>query len=151
MTGTCKTITIAAAMMAAVCMPMTARADHGRGGLSIAIGGLFAGPAVCAPAVEQVLVVPGHYEDRVQTVLVEQGHWQKVRVPAVEQMVYDRHGRAKIVTVVPERREKVWVPDRFETRTVRVWVAPVYRTRPVAACGPVTVAPSISIGGRFRW
>ncbi|MCY2924438.1 MAG: hypothetical protein NT031_03215, partial [Planctomycetota bacterium] len=120
-----------------------------RGGLSIAIGGLFGGP-VCAPAVEQVLVSPGHYEDRVETVLVEQGHWQKVCVPAVQQMVYDRHGRAKVVTVVPERREKVWVPDRFETRTVRVWVPPVYATRPVGACGAAVVAPSISIGGRFR-
>ncbi|MEI7836402.1 MAG: hypothetical protein WCK05_08310 [Planctomycetota bacterium] len=152
MTRTCKTIMMAAATVtAAVCFPMTAQAGHGRGGLSIAIGGLFGGPAYGPPAVQQVLVAPGHYEDRAETVLVEAGHWEKVCIPAVERLVYDRHGRARVVTVVPAHKEKTWVPDRFETRIVQVWVPAVYATQPVAGCGAGPVLPAISIGGRFRW
>ena len=71
--------------------------------------------------------------------------------PAVQQMAYDRHGRATLVTVVPAHKEKTWVPDRFETRTVRVWVPPVYQSQPVPACAPAPVLGSLSIGGRFHW
>ncbi|MCY2930127.1 MAG: hypothetical protein NTV86_11665 [Planctomycetota bacterium] len=153
MTRTCKTITMAAvAMTAAVCFPMTAQAGHGHGGggLAISLGGVFP-IGNCAPAVQQVMVAPGHYEDQVQTVLVAKGHWEKVCIPAAQQMVTDRHGRTRLVTVVPEHKEKVWVPDRFETRTVRVWVPPVYQAQPVAACAPAPLLGGLSIGGRFHW
>jgi Ni/Co efflux regulator RcnB len=66
--------------------------------------------------------VPGHYEERTERVLVEAGHYENHYIPAVYERRTDRRGRSFTVLVQPERTERVWVPERYEMRTVRYWI-----------------------------
>ena len=77
----------------------------------------------------QVLVRPGHYVDKHTQVLVQRGHWTTRYTPPVYRTVTDRYGRCTTVMVKAGCHERVWVPDRYETRCEKVWVPPVYETR----------------------
>lgn len=81
--------------------------------------------------VDRVLVEDGHYVDRVEQVLIRDGYWQERCIPAVTEIHRDRHGRTVTVIVAPDRTERVWVPAVYETRTVRVWCPPQYEDREV--------------------
>jgi hypothetical protein len=77
-------------------------------------------PRYCPPP--QPRWIPGYYETRCQQVWVE-GYWQNVETPAVYDWVWDPHCRRYEWRIVrPATCTKVWVPGRYETREVRVWV-----------------------------
>ena len=97
---------------------------------------------------ERVLVEPGHYELRREEVLVEAGHYELRRIPASRRVIRDRRGRIIRIIIEPARVEKVWVPDRFETRTVRVWVPARYEMRSVRVHRPrPTIQATYRTGG----
>ena len=77
----------------------------------------------------QVLVERGHYIDRHTNVLVERGHWENRYTAPVYQTIYDRHGCKTVVLVRAGCNERIWVPDRYETRCEKVWVPDRYETR----------------------
>lgn len=91
----------------------------------------FGRPAVhviAAPPVTTVRQwVPERYETREERVLVAPAHFEWQIVPAVTETRYDRHGRPYIVVIVPERCTDVYVPDRYETRCVKVVTPGYYR------------------------
>lgn len=110
--------------------------------------------------VERVLVRPGRYEWQYQRVLVEAAHYEMRHTAPVTETVYDSCGNPHEVIVRPGRVVKVWVPDRYETRKVQVWVPPVYETRTVrvwvAGCwvsqpGHVTRGSGLNIRARIRF
>jgi hypothetical protein len=69
-----------------------------------------------------VLAPRGHWETHTVKVLVEPGHWETRTIPPVYQTFRGRLGRTILLCVRPGRVERVWVPDRYEYRTERVWV-----------------------------
>jgi len=70
--------------------------------------------------------VHGHYETRYKRILVEEAHYETHYIAPVVVTRRDRCGRFYKVTVEPARYEEVWVPDRYETRAVQVWVHGYY-------------------------
>jgi len=64
----------------------------------------------------------GHGQRRLVTVLVEPGHWQWQRTPARYVWLNGLFGRGICICVQREQLVRVWVPDRYECRTVQVWV-----------------------------
>jgi Ni/Co efflux regulator RcnB len=76
--------------------------------------------------------VEGHYVRREERVLVEPGHYEERRIPAVYETRYDHCGRPYRVMVCPERCERAWCPPRYETRCVKVWVPGCWADGPVA-------------------
>lgn len=70
---------------------------------------------------------PGHYEYRVERVLVEPAHTDRVWVPPVVEHRHDRFGRHYDVVVRPGYYREICHPARYENRRVRVWVpAPIH-------------------------
>ena len=80
-------------------------------------GGLFLGGGV-GPYYEG----GGCYEDQVQTVLVEPGHYVRQWFPPQTETVFDANVRPFVREIRPGYYQDVWVQDRFEQRVVRVWV-----------------------------
>ena len=64
----------------------------------------------------------GHWETRTRQVLVEPGHWEVRTAPAVYELRRGRWGLLIRVCVQPARTYRVWVADRYEYVTERVWV-----------------------------
>ena len=116
--------------------------DHGR----VAVGINLGGPSYCAPAVEQ-RYVPGHYENRYETVLVEPASEERRWVPELLETRYDRHGRRYTVIVREGYWERVCVPARYETREISVWVPGYYEAYPVTVCE--RPRPRFNIGAFF--
>lgn len=110
--------------------------------------------------VERVLVRRGRYEWQYQRVLVEAAHYEMRYTAPVTATVYDSYGNPHQVIVRPGRAVKVWVPDRYETRKVQVWIPPVYETRTVRVWvegywvsqpGHVTRGSGLNIRARIRF
>lgn len=81
--------------------------------------------AFLAPPPPPVVVVAprcGHWKTRSYSVLVEPAHYEMQVIPAQFQTYRDYYGRLVTVCVQPERQERIFVPDRYETRTQQVWV-----------------------------
>jgi hypothetical protein len=116
--------------LAVIFAPAVANAHEHHSG-----GGLFIGVAPdCGPVYSG-----GYYEDRYQTVLVEPAHYDRLWVAPIYETTYDPAGVPHARLVREGCWTNVYVPDRFETRLVRVWVpAPVY-------------APRVGIGFGFRF
>ena len=64
----------------------------------------------------------GHWETRTVAVLVEPAHWELRTIPARYELYRGAFGELVRVCVEPARTVRVWVPDRYEYRTQRVWV-----------------------------
>lgn len=103
--------------------------DHGhnrdsRGGVQFQIAVRDPGPAYCPPT--------GHYIERQVQVLVAPGHYEERRTAPVLENRTDYYGHRYTVEVVPAGCVRVWVPAVYETRCERVWVAdaPRYVERP---------------------
>jgi hypothetical protein len=98
--------------------------DHpSHGGLFVGVGGpVYSG---------------GYYEDRVETVCVEPAHGERQWVPAQYETFTNSEGSVCTRLVREGCWTEVYVPARYESRVVRVWV-------PAAA-------PSVSIGFGFRF
>ncbi len=88
--------------------------DH-RGGVQFRIGIGDHSPDYCPPS--------GHFVERQVQVLVSPGHYEERRTPAVLETRYDYYRRPYVVEVAPASCVKVWVPAVYETRCDRVWVA----------------------------
>src|SRR5579862_9239577 len=84
-----------------------------------------------APVVERTFV-PGHYELRPETVVVEP----------------ERRVRE---WVAPGRYREIVTPARYETREVQVWVPGYYSDVAVGAPVVVHSRPSFHLGGFFRF
>lgn len=83
---------------------------HRHGGGSVVVGGRW---------------VPGHYETRIETVVVSPARVEKVWVePVLESRV--RNGKEVLVEVSPGYFKYVECPARVETREVRTWVPGYY-------------------------
>jgi hypothetical protein len=85
--------------------------EHGR-------GGLFLGGGV-GPYYEG----GGYYEDQVQSVLVEPGHYAKQWIPPQTETTYDINGNPVVREIRPGFYQDVWIEPRYEQRVVRVWVS----------------------------
>ncbi|HEX5050527.1 MAG TPA: hypothetical protein VFZ65_02030 [Planctomycetota bacterium] len=64
----------------------------------------------------------GHWETRCEQVLVP-GYWSEEHVPATYGWIYSLCGHREWGIVDRGGCRRVWVPDRWETRSHRVWVA----------------------------
>jgi len=62
---------------------------------------------------------PAH-RPHVEKVLVQRGHYVTQHIPPVYATRYDACGRPIKVIVRPATVQRVWVPDRYEYRPVRV-------------------------------
>ena len=105
-------------------------------------------PAYYAPVVERQYV-PGHYELRTETVVVEPE--RRVHEWIAPQTTSQTDARGYVYTVTnPGHYRDVRLPARYETREVQVWVAGYYQDigveRPV-----VRSRPYFSLGGFFRF
>lgn len=94
--------------------------------------------------------VPGHYVTRTETVLVRPERCERVWVEPLYDTRYDDCGRPYRVLVRDGYWREVTVPARYETRHVEVWVpgrweecGPVIYTTPSR--------PRISVEGTFRF
>ena len=67
------------------------------------------------------LPVHGHWQTVREPVLIP-GYWQEQHVPPTYGWVSDRCGRVSWGVVDPGGCRSVWVPERYEQRTRRVWV-----------------------------
>ncbi len=85
--------------------------------------------------IERVLVEEGHFVTQTQQVLVSEGYWEDRYVPAVIQ-TQRKHGRLYTVVLAPARAERIWVPAVYETRTTRVWCPARYEDREVRVWVP---------------
>ncbi len=63
-----------------------------------------------------------HYEYRTERICVEPGRYERRYVRAVVETRYDPCGRPYTVVIEPACYKKVWVPARYVTRQVKVWV-----------------------------
>lgn len=97
------------------------------------------GVGVRAPAV--VVESGGYYETREETVLVEPAHTEQVWVPSVYKYETDEDGNTVKILVKKGYYKEVYVPARYETRIVRVWVP----------CAPVVVERPAYGGFFFSW
>lgn len=86
--------------------------------------------------------VPGHYETRTETYLAESGHYENQWVPAQYKLGYDHCGKQIQILVADGYWAKVWIPERYETRTVQYWVPGYY-----ASYG----GPRVGVGLNFRF
>ena len=80
--------------------------------------------------IQRVLVEPGHYETRTEQVIIREGRWEQRHIPAVVGQRLDC-GRLVTVVITPGRIERVWVPPVYETRVTQVWCPPRYEDRVV--------------------
>jgi len=98
-------------------------------GFSFGFGWSHPQPVVVAapsPAVVRQWV-PEHYETRTERVLVENAHYERQWVPAPAYTVYERWGATYTVPARSGYWTKVYIPARYETRTVSVLVPGYYR------------------------
>lgn len=124
--------------------PLTLRAGQGGARISFNLGGgglsihtghghVEAGrrwvPAHYEERHVQVLVHKGHFVERNVQVLVHKGHFDTRYVPPVYRTVVHRDGCRENVLVRAGYTERVWMPDRYETRCEKVWVPDRYETR----------------------
>ncbi len=79
-------------------------------------GGLFIGGGV-GPYYDG-----GYYEDQVQNILVEPGHYVRQWIPPQTETTIDATGQPVVREIRPGCYQDIWVPDRYEQRVVRVWV-----------------------------
>ncbi|MCK6475032.1 MAG: hypothetical protein L6R28_25200 [Planctomycetes bacterium] len=86
--------------------------------------------------------VPGHYETTTETYLAEAGHYENQWVPAQYKLGYDHCGKQIQILVADGYWAKVWIPERYETRTVQYWVPGYY-----ASYG----GPRVGVGLNFRF
>lgn len=142
-----------ALMVAAFAWPTRASAhDH----FDLSVG--FGGPAYVTPAPVVVAQapdverrwVPGHYETRVSTVLVDSGRHEREWVPPVTHVRLDPYGYRYSVTSPGYYRDVV-LPARYENRETRVWVEGYYQDVAVAPPAVVYHRPGFNIGGFFRF
>lgn len=89
--------------------------------------GVNCGCSSCVTTYRQGIWVPGHYEYRDTRVLVEPGHNIRRYVPPAYRTVY-RYG-CKVTELVRDGYyEHIWVPDRYEFTTTKVWVPGFWQT-----------------------
>lgn len=120
----------------------TAKAEaHDHGSVSLRFGG----PSYCAPAAER-LYVPGHYETRYETVLVEPSRVERRWIPDTFETRVDRYGRTYSVLIRRGYWEEYSLPPRYENRAVSVWVPGYYQDVPVAS-----PRPRFDIGAFFHF
>ncbi|MBI3830079.1 MAG: hypothetical protein HY291_11210 [Planctomycetes bacterium] len=115
--------------------------DRNRGGLSLSFGG----PGYYAPAVERVYV-PGHYETRYETVLVQPSRVERRWIPDAIETRVDRYGREYSVIVRRGYWEEYAQPPQYENRAVSVWVPGYYQD--VSVGSP---RPRFNIGAFFHF
>lgn len=98
--------------------------DHlGRSSFGISFN--FGRPALAVTYCEPVRTpvwVPGYYVTETRQILVEDGHWDKVWVPAQYGWRYDAWGRRFSVMIAAGHWEDVWTPPRYETQAYQVWM-----------------------------
>lgn len=95
---------------------------------------------------EKAYYVSGHYETRAETVLVEPAHYEKVWVEAEYKTIELKDGTQVSVKLSEGCWNKSYVPDRYETRYVQVWVPGYYlESRPAYP----SLGIGIGIGFRF--
>ena len=130
---------------------------HDHGGIRLSFGGpVYPAPVVAVPAVERQFV-PGHYESRTETVLVEAAHYERVYVAPIYETRYDRWRRPYTVCVRNGYYNDVYVPARYGNRVVSVWVPGYWQEVAVAAppvCYPAPVyrpRPWWDVGFSFRF
>lgn len=70
--------------------------------------------------------VPGHYEAQSQTVMVEAEHYEDRWVPETYKTLLLKDGTQVTVKIADGYWTKVFVPARYETRVVQVWVPGYY-------------------------
>jgi hypothetical protein len=132
------TVVVLAVAASVLCGRAEAR-DHG--GIRISIGGpVYPAPVVAVPAVER-RYVPGHYESRTETVLVQPAHYERISVAPVYETRYDRWRRPYTVCIREGGYRDVYVPARYENRVVSAWAPGYWQEIPVAA--PVFAAPPV--------
>ena len=88
--------------------------------------------------------VPGHYESRTESVLVESAHYEKQWVEPMYKTVKLEGGVKVKVLVRDGYWQDVYVPERYETRVVQFWVPGYY-------VGRSHRSPSFSVGLGFRF
>lgn len=86
--------------------------------------------------------VPGHYEARSQTVMVESEHYEDRWVPASFKTILLNDGTQMTVKLADGYWTKVFVPARYETQIVQVWVPGYYVENS---------SPSVRVGLGFRF
>lgn len=104
---------------------------HNRNSVSLSFGGGGGG-----------YWVPGHYETTTETYLAESGHYENQWMPAQYKLGYDHCGKQIQILVADGYWAKVWIPERYETRTVQYWVPGYY-----ASYG----GPRVGVGLNFRF
>jgi hypothetical protein len=135
------------ALMLAGVAGTAARADASE---RVSVGLSFGRPSYYAPTtVVERSYVPGHYEVRSETVLVEPE--RKVREWSAPQTTSRTDARGYVYTVTsPGSYRDTCVPARYETRQTQVWVPGYYSD--VAIERPVVHSrPRVSFGGFFRF
>ncbi|HEY3321748.1 MAG TPA: hypothetical protein VGP72_14855 [Planctomycetota bacterium] len=138
-------LAILALLLALPLVLQTRTASAANWGVSFGLGWHRPAPVVFAPPVVERDWVPEHYETRMEQVLVEAGHYEKQWVSDTREFRRDRWGHG-YSTARSGYWTEVYVPARYETRTVSVLVPGYYRD--VAA--PCMPAPRIAFGYRHR-
>jgi hypothetical protein len=125
----------------------TSRADASE---RVSVGLNFGSPVYYAPApVVERRWIPGHYETRVENVVIEPRHVDRQWVPEVRSTFRDAYGAPyTVVTSAGFYREYV-VPARLERREVQVWVPGCYEGAAVVYSAPVR--PHVGIGAFFHF
>lgn len=124
-----RTLVMLAALLAAgllfAAAPRATAADHFAFSLN------FGSRPCLAPAIARRWV-EGHYETRVETVLVAPGHYEREWVHPLYATRYTASGRPYTVLVREGYYREVWAPARYETRATRVWAPGCWQEVPVA-------------------
>ena len=112
-----------AAVVAAVAAGagMTAPAARAHGDCNDAYG--FARVEARRPETRRVAWQAAHYENRIETYVIREGHWREESVPATFGLRFD-WGCRRVVRVVvsPASVRRTWVPAVTGERVVRVLV-----------------------------
>ena len=89
--------------------------------------------------------VSGHYETRIDTVMVSPAHYETQVLPAQFQTSVDVNGKLVTLQVAPASTQTLLVPARYESREVSVWVPGFYSDSSYYSGGGVRVG----VGFRF--
>ena len=101
----------------------------------------------CTTTVQRRRYVPGHYKTETRRVLVCAGRYERRHVPAVYETRYYPCGMPYRVMVKPACYQNFWVPARYETKCVRVWVPGRWESVPVT----VHRKPNFTVHADFRF
>jgi hypothetical protein len=129
-------LSLAALLFASISAPAQIRIEGRFGRLQIGCGPVVAPPVRHCPPVphcEPVQHCPpppvrrhgrqhGYWETRCERVLVSSGYWREECVPPTYGWVRSPCGGRHWGVVDPGGHRSVWVPEVWETRTVRVWL-----------------------------